>query len=419
MLQASWRPVIVILGVVLLVFMMVGCSSSGEPSPPPPSSPTITPDDVVITIGNLTDLTGVSANAQVYINAALEDMVKHYNDNNLILGVEVEIVSYDNEFNPARDIPGYEWLRERGADLLVSCVPPTPVSLKSTVDKDEFVMFVATANLEEIMPPGHVFSFGIVPQNCAYTLAKWISENHWDYETNGPAKIGGAAWTDAFSINFMDAIEEYAEIHPEQFEFEGAYLTNYSFIWDSEIEALKDCDYVFTPTPMHVFVKDYVTAGYEATFIGTDTQAAFMGLIDDGDLWEKIDGMLFVRASQYWTGEGPIIDLTKEILFENHSSTEAETIMRSGVGYLAASQWYQVLEIIKDAVETVGPQNIDSEALYNATISYTEVIDGNDRYSYDATKRYSPNYCIIQQARADERNLFLADPNWLPFILEP
>jgi len=93
--------------------------------------------------------------------------------------------------------------------------------------------------------------------------------------------------------------------------------------------------------------------------------------------------------------------------------------MRSGVGYLAASQWFQVLEIIKDAAETVGPQNIDSEALYNATISYSEMVDCEERYSYDATKRYSPNYCIIQEARADERNLFLIDPNWLPFEFEP
>ncbi len=425
MLQTLLRPVIVLLGVVLLVFTsMVGCGGSGEPSPSSLVQPTDVPktspvENAVVTIGNLTDLTGVSANAQVYINMALEDMVKYYNDNNLIPGVKVEVVSYDNEFNPARDIPGYEWLKERGADLLVSCVPPTPVSLKPTVDEDEFVMFVATANLEEIMPPGYVFSFGIVPQNCAYTLARWISENHWDYEAKGPAKIGGAAWTDAFSVNFMSAVEEYAEMHPEQFEFQGAYLNNFQFIWDSEIEALKDCDYVFTPTPMHVFVKDYITAGYDTTFIGTDTQGAFMGLIDKGDLWDDIDGMLFIRASQYWTEKGPIIDLTKEILFENHDSAEAETIMRSGVGYLAASQWFQVMEIIKGAAETVGPENIDSVALYNATISYSEMVSGVERYSYDATKRYSPNYCIIQEARAEDQNIYMLDPNWLPFDLEP
>lgn len=427
MLQASYRSVIVILGIVLLVFSsMVGCGGGGESSPSPLMQPNgmqdldqiPPPDDVVITIGNLTDITGVSANAQIIINAALEDLVNHYNENNLIPGVKLEIESYDGQFNPARDIPGYQWLRERGSDLLISCVPPTVVSLKPTVDNDEFVMFVASGNLDELMPPGYVFSLGIIPQYCAYTLVKWISENHWDYETNGPAKIGGSAWTDAFSLKIMEAMEEYAELHSEQFEFVGSYLTNYSFVWDAEIEALKDCDYVFVPTPMHVFVKDFITAGHEATFIGTDTQAAFMGMIDEGDLWDEIDGMLFVRASQYWTEESPIIDLTREILLENRAS-EAESIMRSGVGYLSVSQWYQMLEIIKDAVETVGPQNFDSEALYNAAISYTEVLEGVDRYSYGATKRFSPNYYIIQEARAEERNLFLADPNWLPLEFEP
>ena len=78
-----------------------------------------------------------------------------------------------------------------------------------------------------------------------------------------------------------------------------------------------------------------------------------------------------------------------------------------------------MLEIIKDAVEAVGPENVDSAALYNATISYSEIVDGEERYSFDAVKRYSPNYCVIQEARAAERNLFMADPEWLPFDLEP
>jgi len=47
---------------------------------------------------------------------ALEDLVAYYNDSDLIPGVRLEVVVYDGQWDPARDIPGYEWLRGRGAD---------------------------------------------------------------------------------------------------------------------------------------------------------------------------------------------------------------------------------------------------------------------------------------------------------------
>ena len=411
---------VALLLILLLTFsMLAACSSSDDeqvtiagPATGPPVEP------VTITIGNLSDLTGVSANAMVYINMALEDLVDYYNDNNLISGVELEVITYDGAYDPSRDIPGYEWLREKGADLLMSCPPLTAVSLKPRVNEDQFVLFTATANLEEVTPPGYLFSLGIIPEYCAFTLAEWISENHWDYEAKGPAKIGGAAWTDEFSIKFLDAIEEYAEIHPEQFEYQGAYLNNFSFVWGAEVEELKNCDYVFTPTPPHAFVRQFSEAGHTTTFIGTDTQAAFTGMIDAGDLWDEIDGMLFVRGSQWWNEQGPIIDLTREILFLSRPN-DAETIMRAGTGYLSVSQWYQMLEIVKDAVESVGPQNFNAEALYNAAESYSEVLDGLEIYSYGKNKRVSPNYYLIQEASAAERDLVRADPDWLPILTEP
>jgi len=70
-----------------------------------------TPDeDVVITIGSLSDITGPASNAMTVINMALDDVVEYFNDENLIPGVELKVVTYDGQLDPARDIPGYEWL---------------------------------------------------------------------------------------------------------------------------------------------------------------------------------------------------------------------------------------------------------------------------------------------------------------------
>ena len=405
--------------VILALFLSLGCVNDGNPTSSPMTQPASNPpEDVVITIGNLSDLTGVSANAMGSINNSLKDMAEYYNEEKLIPGVKLEIETYDSQWNPSRSIPGYEWLRNRGADLIWTPVVPAVATLKPTVDKDEVPLFAASATMDVLIPPKYTFSLGAIPQYDAYTLLKWIAANDWDYETNGPAKIGGAAWFDGYNDNVFKAMEDYADAHPEQFEFVGGHLTNFTFEWGPQIEELKDCDYLWLPVPMHVFAEDYRAAGYDAKFMGGDPHAAFMEMIDKGKLWDEIDGMLFIRGSRWWTEEGKIIDLTRELLHKNHSS-EAENIMRSGVGYLAASQTYQLCNIIRNAADEVGPENIDSQAIYDAAITYTETIDGIDRYSFDENKRCSTNYYVIYEVRGEESNLFRADPDWLPMITEP
>ena len=112
MLQFFLKPVIILLAILLVVFISMGaCNGNGEQTPLPLIQPSVTSqtptgDEAVITIGNLTDFTGVSANAMEYINMALDDLVEYYNETNLIPGVRLKVESYDGQMNPARDIPG-------------------------------------------------------------------------------------------------------------------------------------------------------------------------------------------------------------------------------------------------------------------------------------------------------------------------
>ncbi len=407
------------LPVMLMLFLLIACVNNGDPSNEPPTQlSTKPPDDVVFTIGNLTDQTGVAASAIAIIDTTLDDMVDYYNEENLIPGVKLQIMSYDTQYDPALAKTGYERLKAKGADIIWTPVTTTIPILKPVADQDKFPIFAASANGDALMPPGYIFSVGTIPQYDAYTLLKWIAENDWDYKVNGPARIGGAGWKDDYSPLFFDGMKEYAKAHPDQFEWKGGYLTDFGFIWTSEIEALKDCDYIYPPVPMHVFVEDYRATGYKAKFIGTDPHAGFLDMIDKGNYWDEIDGMLFIRASRWWTEEGVIIDLTKELLWENHSS-KAEEIMRSGVGYLSTSCIYQLLHIIRNAAENVGPENLDSQAVYDAAVTYTENIDGIDMYSFDETKRCSTNYYIVYEADGERQNLYRSDAEWLPMIMEP
>lgn len=408
---------------VVATILMTSCGGGGQPTPPPLMQPpgADDPDEsakLTITIGNLSDLTGPSASAQTIINMALDDVVHYYNEENLIPGVELKVVTYDGQLDPSKDIPGYEWLRGKGADFIFSGVPGSSRTLKQRVDSDRVVMFPATATLEELTPPGYVFSFGTIPQHEAYTMLKWIAENDWDYERNGPAKIGGSAWDDGYSGVFFDAMEEYADVHPDQFAWEGGHLTNFSFTWGPEVEALKDCDYVFPCNVMASFVNEYRQADYEAKFIGVDPHMAFLGLISDADLWDEIDGMLVIRASRWWNEEGTVIDLTNKVLRERHPG-EAHDVIASGVGYIAFGNLYIMLDTVREAVEMVGPQGFDSEALYEAATSYSFVVDGIERVTYGESKRYATDYYGMYEARGAEKDIFRADPQWQPKLVAP
>ncbi len=161
-------------------------------------------------------------------------------------------------------------------------------------------------------------------------------------------------------------------------------------------------------------MNEYRSAGYSGKFIGTDVHTTYIGLIDDADLWDEINGMLFVLPNRWWNEEGTLIDLINQIVYEYHSPEEAEHFINSGSAYLAAHQIYQMLEIIREAVGSVGPESFNSQALYEAATAFTLDIDGVDRYSFDETKRTSTDYVGIYEANAAEEDLLRVDPEWLP-----
>ncbi|MFC2028047.1 ABC transporter substrate-binding protein [Chloroflexota bacterium] len=378
-------------------------------------------EDVVITIGNLTDLTGPAAATGQTITMALEDVIGYYNEQNLIPGVELDLVTYDGQLDPSKDIPGYEWLLERGADVIFTIQPATPITLKPRVDSDQVILFAASGDLEFISPPGYVFVVATsVPQYEAYTLLNWIAANDWDYAANGPARIGGAGWDWGYSNGVFAAMEEYSNAHPDQFDWAGAHLTPLgTFIWGPEVDALKDCDYVFVPESMTTFVREFRSAGYEARFLGSDVQASVTGLVDDANLWDEIDGMLFVRGTRWWNEEGELLDLAKQLLYDNHPG-EADSIIHSGNTYLAANNVNVMLDLIAQTVESVGPGNFDSQALYDVAQSYSMTVEGIEGFfSFSETKRLSANYYAIYEARSTERDIFRADPEWVPISTGP
>ncbi len=413
---------LVILVVLSLVIGITGCGEDGSETPSPTTQPTSTSEpqqNVVVTIGNLTDKTGAGAGAMAFVDMALVDTVEYYNENDLIPGIEVKVIEYDGQFDPSRDISGYKWLRERGADVIMAFLQITPVTLQPIVNEDKVVLFTATTEYEVMDPPGYVFAMTNLWEDLVYTQLKWIAENDWDYGTKGPAKLGGAGWNDPGSNITHIAAKEYAKAHPDQFEWVGGYLPEIStFTWGSEVEALKDCDYIFAPIIMANFAKEYRTAGYTAKFLAGEAQTSFFGVISDAGLWDEIDGSLFTLSSKWWNEEkGELLNLVKDLMNQNHPG-DTEDIMRAGKAYFAVTQAVQMLEIIEAAAEAVGPGNIDSQSIYDAAQSFSMTVDGMSRYSFNETKRTAVDYLAIYEANGAAKDIFRAS-DWLPVVTEP
>lgn len=413
---------VVLLALVPLLGACGGGDENGTPTSTPSPTKTQSPTGTgakktVITIGNHTDLTGVAAIAMETVNLGVDDIVRYYNENNLIPGIQVEVIKYDGQADPSKNVPGWQWLKERGADVIVAWFPFLAISLQPLAEKDQIPLFVAQAPSELIQKPGYLFLTAPRLEDQAWNLIKWIMENDWDWRTKGPAKIGGAVGdTDGYQPA-LDTLKKYAEMHPEQATWIGGYtLPTSGFQWGTAVEALKDCDYIFPLNLFPFFAKDYAAAGYsKAKLIGTDSHMGWYEIVSDMKLWPKIDGMILITQSEWWGEDADYMNLSMELINRYHPSS-ANDIMAAGHSYNSTVNGMIILESIKNAAAAVGPENVDSQAIYEGAQSVKIMFDGLQRFSFNPTKRTAVDRLAIYKTDSKNKtNVRVSE--W--FLLEP
>lgn len=413
---------IALLSIVILLSMLplFGACGGGEEETASPTKTTPPPTTrTVITIGNHTDLTGYAAVAMEMVNAGFEDTVRHYNENNLIEGVQVKVVNYDGQLDPAKDRPGWEWLKEKGAQTIVAWFPSIGVTLQPLAEKDKIPLFIANAPSELIEKPGYMFLTSPRFEDAVWTLLEWVMANDWDYQTKGPAKIGMAADQGGNPTVLSAIFEKYARMYPERINWVGAQVVpTGTYNWQTAVEALKDCDYIYPPNIMPLFLKDYVFAGYsKARFIGIDSHMAWFSILEDMGLWPKIDGMLFLTQSEWWGEDTEYQNLVEELIARYRSGSIKE-IEKNPKGYNSVGNAMMVLESIKNAAQAVGPENITPEAIYEGAQSMKLEFDGIQRFSFSETKRTAPDRMAIYRADgANKRCVRVSE--WFPLITAP
>ena len=354
----------------------------------------------------------------VPLTYGVEDAVRYYNENDLIPGVEVKVVTFDTRYDPSRDIPAYDWVRGRGADIIMTPLSLTAEILKPFVEEDRVPLVSVSSTATLVEDPGWVFCKDTPQSYWIKTLLKWISEEHWEYQAEGrKPKIGSVGWNEPSHIDIEEGIKEYCDAHPDKFEYVGGYRpTIGTMIWGGEVEKLKNCDYVYPSGGIAAvsFVNQFRNGGYTATFIGCGTLLAFIGLTIDGCGWEKMDGTLTAGQLPFVEPMASIHELAKELLYENHSD-EAEDIERSGTGYVGGfDNCYFALEILGAAIEEVGADDFDGQAFYDTAVNFSATYEGMPDWSFAGheTERWAFDYVRIWEWRAEARDIVMLS-DWM------
>jgi len=403
----KWKMgVICFMALILLTPLGLGCAKEAEEG------------KVSVTIGHLTDMTGAAASVGRPLLWALEDLVRHINEEDPIPGVELKVVTYDIKLDPARDIPGYEWVKERGAKVIVALMSSTAEALKPFAARDKIPVAGLSVSTAMVEPPGWVFAFLPPLASQIRTLLDWIS-NEWDY-AKGKPKIGCAGYADAYGIDGERGMREYCLANQDQFEYAGGYLAPFGVMtWTSETEKLRDCDYVFISALGGVAYVSYISEsqgkGYAGKFIHAEGLAAFFDLLIEKCGWETLDGSLGLHSWGWWNETWPAVELVKSLLYEYHPR-EAENVVYAGIGYIGGGlQQLFFLEILRKAIEEVGAEDFDGQAFYDTAVEFKTTWEGYPERGFTETRRYCVTEQLVYEFSAEAGDL-VRRSDWIPII---
>ena len=397
-----------LLVLALLVPLSFGCGGGGG-------------KEVTITIGEVTDLTGPASSALIPVHYALLDLVRYYNEEDLIPGVKLKLVTYDNAYNPSRDVPGYDWCREKGAKVVVGTLFFTAETLKPFAERDK-VPVITTGTTQVITdPPGWVFAIACRFADMGNTILKWISENRWDYDAKGVPKVGIIGWNQPATIDMEKGVRAYCQAHSDKFEWIGASRPPVgTAIFSSDAEKLKEADILVPFGYSAAFImKTFHDKGYHPTFIADSTAAAYKGFYVDLVGWENLDGFLTADGQlQWWDVSNELIDLARSLL-QQWRPGQADSMIRAGSGYGGGFITQNILmEMIRQTVEQAGAENFSGQALYNAAVNFEVQFDGHPRWYFTETERTCVHDILIHEWSAAEQTLVRVTPDWLPLVTE-
>ena len=379
---------------------------------------------VTIHIGQLTDFTGATSPALKYITYITQDMIRYYNDENLIPGVKLQLDAYDTKFDPARYSLGYDWCKQKGAEVVITIIADAPLMLKPFAARDKVVIAAMAGTPELFDPPGWVFGFSNANEDSGKILLHWIRQNDWKGE--GTPKIGIVGWDDTQSMTVGRVLGAYLD-ETGEYDYVGRITTPVgTSTFTSEAKRLKDkgCDYVATVSGVMqaAILRDLRATGSQATCLDlTGSMGSFQRMYVQMVGWDLLDGWYSTSNSYSWRDSSPIVQLATTLVHRYHSAGEAADLIASGNPYVGpATMVLGMLEVLEQAIKNVGAENFNGQAYYDAAINYkttSDMWEGCPEFSFSETRRKLIDHAMISGFEKDVED-YVTLSDWLPGIVD-
>jgi hypothetical protein len=355
---------ILVLLAALLVALpaLVGCGGGGKG------------EENVIVIGIMADLTGTAGTAmQPTIEACQEylEKVVPASDNPWPEGVKVKFcIPFDTQLDYSKVPGGYEVLKGRGTDLMVIMNAQDKLLLGST-PADDGMPCIGTMGLQAMLADQWSITTWSPIQSQGEVEMLFIMDDWAVSGKSGIPKVGHLGYTLTSSEFYQEGIQKVLDANPGKFAgdkvaFERGTLGNVS--WMSEVGRLMSCDYIIVSTAgamVSSFVSQARAAGYTGKFItGMEGFPGFWNLVTDAmkGSMDKLYGCYYVAWWPWWDEDVPVIQAVKDYIAKYHKSNEEELLHSSA----CISGWELGMAIemsIRNAIEAVGAENVDREAL--------------------------------------------------------
>jgi len=343
---------------MLAITFGVGCAPQKE-----------APIEKTVFVGYIGDFSGPSALASGRLWTCAQEFFKWANDTNYLPGVKVEWTEEDDHYDPGQVPLAYRKIMANDPMVLFTMRSATAAVLKPLVDRDRVPVLAFTGSVAMAQePPGFVFVGSFVPEiafNCFlnYVADVWTEERpcrvasmSWDTDDCTQHIKSGVATAAALGIDFK---EEYAEIAPPGTMDMTTYLIR--------IKELNP-DYVF----MAMNGPASGSAIKTMVSMGMDPAKAVYIVMSGAGMYEELSA---VAGEENTYGATLVMaDYSYSIKTEDQ---ERIRMLMEGTDYgwdaryhVNALSFYSSCKILYEgmriAIEDVGLENLDREAIYDA-----------------------------------------------------
>ena len=357
---------LVFLGLLLaLTPLIMGCGGSEEEV-----------EDVIFTVGVLTDFSGGSASAVVPTMAAFEESILYYQEKEPIKGLRVKFQRYDHQFDYSKTVAGYQELTARGMNLLYAIGPTERDMLQSYLTEDHMPCIGSSGRMDALSFP---WIWNVVPTySWQVECALQFIADTWDY-SGGPPKIAHQGWVLAMTDQYQAAIDSVLNdpAWAGKFQWVGVdRATTSNVTWNTSYQKFQDCDFIICSNvgnSVATFVGQMRALGYTGSFIsGTDQFTGYWNLVQANTPAAGLYGC-------YYTWWGPIVlsdsdaDWFQEMTATTKANHDDWAARLANTGPITG--WFTgafVYDAIGRAAEEAGPSNVDGDAL-KAALDATDI----------------------------------------------